>query len=309
MIDRRLHVLRVLASQGTVTAAAATLGYTPSAVSQQLRGLAHDLGVTLLEPDGRGVRLTPAARMLLSRADELYAQWEEIRGELSAADAERSGTLRLCGFSTAAAALLPDLAVQVTERHPRYAARIIEADPQECFDLLVADKADLAVVIATPSLPPRSDPRFDQQSLFDDPLDLLVSADHALARQKSILLSEAADEPWILDRPGRPHRQLVLTACAAAGFSPSEAHQSAEWDTGAALVAARLGVALVPRLARIPEDYRIARVPLRGDPTPARHILTSVRRGSSRQPVIADALAALQDIADRSTVRAPYASG
>lgn len=303
MIDHRLHVLRVLASQGTVTAAAAALSYTPSAVSHQLRSLARDLDVTLLEQDGRGVRLTPAARVLLANADELYARWEEIRGEMSAVEEERSGTLRLCGFSTAAAALLPDLAAYVTERHPRYSVRIIEADPEECFDLLVADKADLAVVVATPSLPPRSDPRFDQQSLLDDPLDLLLPADHPLATRKSIFLSDAADEPWILDRPGRPHRQLVLTACAAAGFSPAEAHQSAEWDTGAALVAAGLGVALIPRLARLPDDYRIARVPLRGDPTPARHVLTGIRRGSARQPVIADALAGLQGIAERNVVR------
>lgn len=302
MIDRRLHVLRVLASQGTVTAAAAVLGYTPSAVSHQLRGLSHDLGVTLLEQDGRGVRLTSAARVLLGRTDELYAQWEEIRGELLAVEDERAGTLRLCGFSTAAAALLPDLAVYISERYPRCAVHIIEADPEACFDLLVADKADVGVVVATPSLPPRSDPRFDQQPLLDDPLDLLVSADNPLAAQDSILLSDAANEPWILDRPSRAHRQLVLTACAAAGFSPTEAHQSAEWDTGAAIVAAGLGVALVPRLARIPEDYRIARVPLRGDPSPARHVLTVVRRGSHKQPLIADALKALGDIAERSVV-------
>jgi len=306
MIDRRLHVLRVLASQGTVTAAAAALSYTPSAVSHQLRSLARDLDVDLLEQDGRGVRLTPAARVLLANADELYSRWEEIRGEVSAVEGERAGTLRLCGFSTAAAALLPDLAAYVMERYPRYTAHIIEADPEECFDLLVADKADLAVVVATPSLPPRSDPRFEQRPLLDDPLDLLLPADHTLAKRESILLSEAADEPWVLDRPGRPHRQLVLTACAAAGFSPAEAHQSAEWDTGAALVAAGLGVALVPRLARIPEDYRIARVPLRGDPTPARHVLTGVRRGSARQPIIADALSALHGIADRSAARAAY---
>lgn len=303
MIDRRLHVLRILASQGTVTAAAKALDYTPSAVSHQLRSLAGELGVTLLEQDGRGVRLTPAARILLGHADELYARWEEIRGDLLAVDEDRTGTLRLCGFSTAAAALLPDLAVYVRQRYPRCVVHIIEADPQDCFDLLVADKVDLAVVVATPSLPPRSDPRFDQQPLLDDPLDLLVPADHALAERESILLSDAADESWILDRPGRPHRQLVLTACAAAGFSPSEAHQSAEWDTGAAIVAAGLGVALVPRLARLPEDYRLARVPLRGDPTPARHVLTSVRQGSHRQPLIADAIEALQGIAGESGLR------
>ncbi len=299
MIDHRLHVLRVLASRGTVTAAADALNYTPSAVSHQLRGLARDLGVTLLEQDGRGVRLTGSARILLERTDELFARWEEIRGELATADDEHIGSLRLCGFSTAAAALLPHAAAEVRAAYPHCTVRIIEADPEDCFHLLIADQADLAVVVATESLPPSTDPRFDQRSLLDDPLDLLVPADHDLAGRASVLLSEAADEPWILDRPGKPHHQLVLTACAAAGFAPAVAHEAAEWDTGAALVSAGLGVALIPRLARLPGGYGIARVPLRGDPTPARRVLTGVRRGSRRQPPIAAALDALQDVARR----------
>lgn len=299
MIDHRLHVLRMLAAHGTVTATAEALHYTPSAVSHQLRGLASDLGVTLLVQHGRGVRFTPAGRALLAHADELYAHWEEIRAELVDGTDEGIGSLRLCGFSTAAAALLSHVPASVRRLHPHLTVRIIEADPEECFDLLLADEADLAVVVATASLPSTVDPRFDQQPLLDDPLDLLVPADHPLASRRSVLLSETADQPWLVDRPGRPHRQLVLTACAAAGFTPAIAHEAAEWDTGAALVAAGLGVALVPRLARLPSGYAIARVPLRGDPSPARRILTSVRRGSRRQPVIAYALDALDDIASR----------
>ncbi|MGO1974940.1 MAG: LysR family transcriptional regulator [Propionibacteriaceae bacterium] len=297
MIDRRLHVLRVVAAQGTVTAAAQALNYTPSAVSHQLRALSRDLGVTLVEPDGRRVRLTAAGRILLGHADELYARWEEIRAELLASDPAHVGTLRLCGFSTAVAALLPQVAARVREVHPRCTVRIIEADPSECFGLLLAGQADVAVVVAMSSLPPKSDPRFDQESLLEDPLDLLVPDDHELAGRESVLLSEAADEPWILDRPGRPLHQLVQAACAAAGFSPSVAHEISEWDAGAALVDAGLGVSLIPRLAQLPAGHRITRVPLRGDPTPARHLLTGIRRGSGRQPVTATALAALQEIA------------
>lgn len=297
MIDRRLHVLRVVAAQGTVTAAARALNYTPSAVSHQLRALSQHLGVTLVEPDGRGLRLTTAGRILLEHADELYGRWEEIRAELAESDPGHVGTLRLCGFSTAAAALLPRVAARVREQHPRSIVRIIEADPNDCFELLLTDQADVAVLVAMASMPPNSDPRFDQASLLDDPLDLLVSADHPLAVRSSVLLSEAADEPWILDRPGRPLHHLVQAACAAAGFSPSVAHEAADWDTGAALVDAGLGVCLIPRLARMPAGYRITRVPLRGDPAPARHLLTGIRRGSGRQPVIAAALNALQEIA------------
>ncbi|MGH3494918.1 MAG: LysR family transcriptional regulator [Sciscionella sp.] len=300
MIDRRLHVLRVVAARGTVTAAAEALNFSPSAVSHQLRSLARDLGTTLLEQDGRGIRLTGPARILLKHADDLYARWEEIRSELAEADPDRIGSLRLCGFSTAAAALLPGVAAAVRTAHPHCTVRIIEADPEDCFDLLLTDQADLAVLVATASTPPSADPRFHQEALLDDPLDLLVPADHQLACRRSVLLREAADEPWILDRPGRPLHWLVLTACAAAGFTPSIAHEAHEWDTGAALVEAGFGVSLIPRLARIPAGDRIVRVPLRGDPTPARHVQTGVRRGSRRHPAIATALAALEAMAEQA---------
>lgn len=301
MIDTRLNVLRVVAARGTVTGAAETLNFSPSAVSHQLRSLSTELGVPLLEKEGRGVRLTAAARILLRSADDLYARWEETRSELAATDPHQVTSLRLCGFSTAASALLPYVATRLATEFPHCTVRIIDADPEECFDLLLAQQADLAVVVTTASIPPTTDARFDQESLLDDPLDLLVPADHRLAGRRSVVLSEAADEPWIMDRPRRPLHALVLTACAAAGFTPAVAHQTAEWDTGAALVGAGLGVALIPRLARIPTGDRVVRVPLRGDPTPARHIVTAVRRGSRGQPAIASALTALAEVAKRRT--------
>lgn len=300
MIDQRLHVLRVLAAHGTVTATARALHYTPSAVSHQLRTLAEDLGEVLLVPEGRGVRLTPAARTLLAHADDLFARWEEIRAAVAATSGEHSGSLRICGFSTAAAALLPQVATHFARAHPGVTVRIIEADPEECFELLLADEADLAVVVATATLPPSIDRRFDQRPLLDDPLDLLVPSGHRLAGSASVLLSEAAGEPWISDRPGRPHHRLVLTACAEAGFTPALAHEAAEWDTGAALVGAGLGIALVPRLARLPTGYPVVRVPLRGDPRPARHIRSGVRRGGREHPVLAEALRVLDGIAQKS---------
>ncbi len=297
MIDTRLHVLRMLAAHGTVTAAAQALHYTPSAVSHQLRTLARDLDVTLLTQEGRRVRLTPAARTLLADIDDLYVRWEEIRADVAASAEEASGSLRICGFSTAAAALLPPVATHVVSTHPRVTVQIIEADPEECFDLLLADEADLAVVVATAALPPANDPRFDQQPLLEDPLDLLVPVGHRLAERREVSLRDTADDPWILDRPGRPHHRLVLSACAEAGFRPTVAHQAAEWDTGAALVGAGFGVALVPRLARLPAGYEVVRVPLRGDPSPARHVLTGVRRGRRGHPVVAEALRVLGEVA------------
>ena len=293
MLDPRLQTLRLVAHHGTVTAAAEATHYTPSAVSALLRSLGDEVGIALVERQGRGIRLTEAALVLLEHAHEVAALWEETLARVRSVAGPRAGSLALCGFSTAAASLLPRAAAEVVAEHPGTTVRIVEADPVECFDLLLAERADVAVVVATEETPPINDPRFTQQSLGDDPLDLLVPVGHRFAQRTSVRLSEAAVDPWIMDRPGRPYRRLVTSACLAAGFNPVVAHESVEWDTGAALVHAGLGVALVPQLANLPTVYDIVRVPLRGDPRPTRHLRAAVRAGAHDQPRIRTALAAL----------------
>src|SRR4051794_13584646 len=110
MIDlRRLHVLRAVAHYGTVTAAAEALHFTPSAASQQIRQLGRDLGVALLEPHGRRVRLTPSAQRLLRHADAIEARWEQAEVDLRGCDGQPSGRLRVCGFASAISNLLTPL--------------------------------------------------------------------------------------------------------------------------------------------------------------------------------------------------------
>jgi len=305
MIDRRVRVLRMVATCGTVTGAAEALHYTPSAVSQQLRTLAKDLGVELVVQDGRRIRLTPAARVLLDQTESLYARWEEIRGLVALADDEGGGALRLCGFSTAAAALLPRVAAHLRQSQPSWQVRVIEVEPKQCFELLLADQADVAVVVATSELPSADDPRFELSQLLVDPLDLLLPENHRLADEAYVQLADLADEAWIMDRPGRPYHQLLQSACAAAGFTPAVAHHAAEWDTGAAMVAAGLGIALIPRLAHPPAGYPLVRVTLSGEPTPSRRIVTGIRRGSREHPTIAMALRTLDEVAQTMTSADP----
>jgi DNA-binding transcriptional LysR family regulator len=291
MIDlRRLHVLRMLDEHGTVTAAAAALYLTPSAVSQQIRLLSQDLGVQLLERVGRGVRLTPAARVLVGHADRLYADWERVLAEASAAPA--GGALRLCAFSTALAALLAPAAASLRDTPPPLAVELTEAGTAECFTLLLAGAADIAVVLPAPDAPPRDDPRFDQQPLLHDPFDLVVPADHPLASADAVDLAAAADEPWIGADRG-DDSAIVMAACSAAGFTPRIAHSTEGWSVAAALVSHGFGVCLMPRLAPIPGHTRVVRIPLRGTPAPSRMVLTCVRRGSRGRPAIARGLEAL----------------
>lgn len=296
MIDRRLQLLRAVAHYGTITAAAEAMQLTPSAVSHQLRQLARELDVALLEPTGRNVVLTPAARTLLAHTDTLFADWEAARAALFAHTIGQAGQLRLVGFSTAAAALLVPAAARLAQTHPQLQVQLTETEPAACFAALLSGQADIAVVVATPDLPPATDTAFEQQRLLDDPLDLLVPAGHRFATRTSVPLAAAAHEPWIVGTPGGSYHQLVHVACNAAGYAPAVAHYATEWDTGAALVAAGLGVALVPRLAQLP-PHPVVRVRLRGDPSPSRHILTGIRAGASEQPAITVGLQALRTVA------------
>lgn len=296
MIDlRRLHVLRAVAHYGTVTAAAQALHFTPSAASQQIRQLARELGVDLLEPQGRGVRLTAAAESLLAHADEIAARWEEAELDLRAEHSAPTGQLRVSGFPVAVSVLLAPMAVRLRDRHPGLTVRIRETGVPESFDLLFEGEVDLAVVEVTPHNPPLGDARFDQRPLLDDPYDLVVPEDHPLAAHGRVDLAEAAREDWIAPVPDSPCRPHVMSACGAAGFTPNVIHHALDWNVTAHLVAHRLGVALIPRLARLTPHLPVSRVRCAGDPH--RKLLTCTRRGCRERPAVAAALAELRELA------------
>lgn len=297
MIDRRLKVLQAIARHDTVTAAADVCRLTPAAVSHQMQGLARELDTVLLEHVGRTVRLTAAARTLLDHATTLDAQWERAQAELAAhRGGELAGALRLCGFSTAAAVVAPRALERLRAQYPGLRLHLCESEPARAFDLLATGDTDIAVVVATPDIPPRTDKAFEQQRLYLEPLDVVVGPEHRLAERKAVALDDLASEPWIIGRPGRAYHQLVTLACMSAGFHPAVAHYADEWDTGAALVARGFGVALVPRLADLPAHHDTRRIPVSGAPVPTRQVLTAIRAGSGGQPAIAAGLTALRDI-------------
>jgi DNA-binding transcriptional LysR family regulator len=299
MIDlRRLSVLRAVAHYGTVTAAAHALHLTPSAASQQIRALGRELGVTLLEPVGRRVRLSQAARDLLIHADAIEERWQQAQAVLDQASAgPLTGLLQLCGFPTAVSTLLAPLATRLRSRHPPLDVRIVESEPAASFDLVFSGAADLAIIEAIPDGPPLTDRRFDQQALLRDSFDLVVPADHPLTECDTITLADAATQPWIVGMPASSSRQHTLAACSAAGFSPHIAHEAREWTVVATLVAHGLGVALVPRLVQLPSELTLTRLALTGPPEPFRQFLTCIRRGSHEHPAISEGMSHLASLA------------
>ena len=151
MIDPRLITLRVFARCGSVGTTAELTGYSPSAVSAQLRELQRVLGMKLLTKDGRGVRLTATGRFLVAGSDSLIADWESLRAAAMTAGDQVQSRFGLGGFSTAAAQLLAPLAATLRSTRPLLEVHVIEANPARCFDLLVAERIDLAVIIAMQS--------------------------------------------------------------------------------------------------------------------------------------------------------------
>jgi DNA-binding transcriptional LysR family regulator len=296
---RRLHVLRMIDAHGTVTAAAAALHLTPSAVSHQMRQLAREVGIGLLEPHGRGVRLTAAGRSLVQHADALQAGWERAKADLAAHGDGPTGPVRLVGFSTVVAGLLAPAAAALRESRPQLKVQVFEVEgSMDGFELLLSGDADVAIAVPLSEAPPLDDTRFDQQPLLTEPLDLLVSCDHPLKTAVDVTLADAAGEPWIVSGPGPCDlRPMALAACAAAGFSPRIAHHGKTNVGLAALVGRGFGVTLMPRLAPLPEYPPVARIPLAGDPPPSRRLLSAVRRGSEGQPHVALALDAIRTVA------------
>ncbi|MFF5827699.1 LysR family transcriptional regulator [Streptomyces bacillaris] len=294
---KKLRILRTLRDHGTVTATAEALLMTPSAVSQQLTNLARQLGVELLEPQGRRVRLTDAAHLVLRHAEAVFAQLERADAELTGYLRGEAGEVRVGAFSTAVPALVvPAVRLLRAEERPGPDVRVREAEAAQAYELLTASEVDLALSLAAHA-PTARDPRFSLFPLLADPLDVALPAAHPLADAPALRLADLAADRWIFGGSG-PWSEITTAACEAAGFVPEQAHSAAGWTAILALVEAGMGIALVPRMAsrgQRPEGV-VTRV-LEAD-QPRRHVVAAVRHGAESGPAVARVLRALTRIAE-----------
>ena len=306
MIDvRRLQVLRELADRGTVAAAAAALYLTPSAVSQQLAALSREVGAQLLEPDGRRLRLTPAAHVLLDHAHRVFAELEQAETDLASYTAGATSTLRIGAFPTALAALVAPAARRLRGQEPPVAVQAVEAEERASFGKLAAGDLDIAISVEFGGAPQAEGPRFYREPLLTDILDAALPIDHPAAGENSIDLARLGSEDWVIGSPGTSCYDVVMVACGAAGFTPRAIHYTSDWVAVAALVADGSAVALIPRLAQALVPTGVALLPLR-DATAARHIFVATRRGNQTGPTIASGLASLRSIANEPTQMSSY---
>ncbi|MET8287026.1 LysR family transcriptional regulator [Streptomyces sp. NPDC048448] len=293
MLDlQRLRALHAVSVHGTVGAAAAALGYTPSAVSQQIAKLERETRTVLLERRGRGVRLTEQALQLASTAQQLMAIVERAETELEERRGVPAGRLDLAAFASAARGLLPAVLADLAVRHPALDTRLTEVDPHLSVDLVAKGAVDVAVAHDWDIARLPAPPGVEQAVIGDDLCDLLVPAGHPLAGRVSVRREELAGERWICQPPGRVCHDWLVRTLRAAGCEPHIVHQADENPTLVALVAAGLGVALIPRLGRGALPDGVVEVPL--DPMPVRRLYALWRTGAARRPAIAETVRTLR---------------
>jgi molybdate transport repressor ModE-like protein len=288
---RRLRVLRAVAREGSFSAAARALDYTQPAVSHHVARLEAELGTSLLVRGGRGVRLTDAGRALVEHADAVLIRLASAEDEIAAIAGLRAGRVRLAAFPSASATLVPVAARALKDAHPEVTVSLIEAEPPEALALLRAGEVDVVVAFGYPESDVASGRDVQTAQLLDDPLALVLPAGR---RTRRLTLADLADETWIAGcERCRAH---LLHLAHGAGFEPRIAFATDDYVTVQALVAAGLGVALLPSLALA--AARRADVLTLTLPAPAARQIAAVVPAAARQPPAVSAmLAALGDAA------------
>lgn len=279
-----LRSLVVLEAAGTVAATADALGYTPSAVSQQLKRLERELGVELTERIGRGVVLTPAGRIVAARAHAVLDSLEALRADVAADDA-LSGRIALATFSTGERGIVAEATARLHATTPGVDLHVIERDPPEATAALERGEVDLALLHSWIGLPAHLPPQIVTELVGEDVADLAVPAGHRFADRDRVAADELADETWSSVHTGSVCHQWLLQMSAGLGHSPRVRYWSSEFASQLAYVAAGSAVALIPRLGRGPVPDGVRMVPV-VHPTPRRPVVLAWRTTRDHDPLV-----------------------
>jgi len=293
MIDLvSLASLRAVDTHGSVVAAAEALGFTSSAVSQQVKRLEKQTGVPLLERVGRGVMLTSHGRHLVDVGGRLLADLEEIEAGLHRQASTVAGHLRLAAFSTAMRGLVAPVVRSLRDAHPDLTLSLSEREPWDTVDLVASGHYEVGVVHRWGDVALAMPDHLVATTVAQDVADVIVHREHRLAGRERVSPHDLVDEDWIATHEGTICREWLTRMYDGTGHLPRIAHQSMEFDSHLALVRAGLGIALVPRLGRA--DLHTDLVAVRAhDPVPTREVIAVHRRSMTTSPAVSAVLAAL----------------
>jgi DNA-binding transcriptional LysR family regulator len=299
----RLKVLTEVVNQGSFSAAAEALAYTQSAVSQAIARLEEETGTTLVVRDRNGVRPTAAGSTLVEHAETIFAQIEAAETDLAAVLGVRTGRLRMASFPSAGATLMPLAIATFRERHPDVTLTLAEGEPEEIAPRLRAGEFDLALLFGFPGVKERPTAGVRTVSLFDDPMHVALPATHPLVAKHELTLVDLRDEDWVQTSAASPCARHVVRSCLAAGFEPNVTFESDDYETVQGLVAAGVGVALIPRLALRRVRFGIVVREL-APQSPTRKIMAATVGGAGVAPAAKTMLRVLAEVAERYA-RAP----
>ncbi len=279
---QQLRMLREVSHRSTIAAAADSLGYTPSAVSQQLSSLEKSTGVAVLERVGRNVRLTDAGRELVRHADGLLAGMEAAQVALESVNGAVRGDLNVTVFESVAATLLPQLLTRLSAQYPDLHLRTRQCDPYDALDALVHGDIDLAFTVDYPHAPEPQRDDIIRYTILQDWFRAVLPSDDPI--EGSVALADLADRPFICSSPTMSCGRCVVAACREVGFEPDIVHQVDDYPTAMYLVGAGQGVSLISDLGLADPRPGIRIV----DVTPpfSRLVQLSYRTASEHRPAI-----------------------
>ncbi len=304
MLDpRRLLILDAVAQAGSMTAAAGALSYTPSAVSQAIAALEREAGTALVQRGPRGVRVTEAGAVLARHAAALRERLDLASRELADVAGLRAGRLRLAAFASAGSVLMPPAIASFHERHPDVELSLEDAEPEAAAGGLRDGRFDLAIVFEYDFEAVLDSAGIELHPLLVDELLVALPPGHALAGEQVVPMARLAGETWVSSADATCNR-LLAHGAGVAGFTPRVAFASDDYGAVGRLVAAGVGVALVPSLAAAAAgDIVVLR---RLEPAPARRISAAV--APERSAAAEAMLAVLKSASGRSTSSAPAAA-
>jgi DNA-binding transcriptional LysR family regulator len=300
MLDvRRLRIFAAVVEGGSFTAAASALYLSQPAVSQQMAILEREAGVALLERVPRGIRLTPAGELLARRTEALLAELASVEDDL-----RRLGSgvqeVHLGAFPTAGANLVPLAIRRYRELHPRVRVVLTPAHAQDVVAQLHGSRIQIGLIWEYDFAPQVSDTMFERVELLSDPLVAVLPKDHPAAGAGEIALRDLAGEPWIVRAHRQPYAQAFEQMCRLAGFEPEVAFRTDNYQSVQGLVAAGIGIGVVPRLSLMPHrpDVAILRV---AAPAFCRRIAALAVPEGNRPSVVSDMLDVLRATAAELT--------
>jgi len=304
MLDvKRMRILKEVADRGSFSAAAEALSYTQSAVSQQIAALEREAGAQLVTRGSRGIRLTEAGEALVRHADAILTRLADAEAELAAIAGLRGGRLRLAAFPTVGATLMPLAIAHFRSRHPEIELTVRQLEPEDSLPLLKCGELDIALTIE-PSTHGEAD-GLDCTQLLDDPMFAALPLDHPLANKARVRLKDLKDEAWIGTTDACSCGTLVRNHCIRMGFEPRITFESDDYLAVQGLVAAGVGVALIPTLAltTVRDDIVIRDL---GTEAPVRQIAAATLPGAQRSPAARAMLDVLSEVATQYAKPAPH---